>query len=166
LKHNQKAPWNIVFQGPTLDYIDYDTKDKTFSKVGAAAAAVAMQWACCSSSLVGFSSGAQCASYNLSFLPQVVPMAYQVMSVLMNYKRTVEDFGKCGQKTGNPYNFPFISGTVHGARCMCNFIRSMMHDVCCMLAFNRLCAYGIRPDGAEVRGPCQARGVQGRSVQA
>ena len=40
---------------------------------------------------------------------QVVPLAYQVMSVLMNYKRTVEDFGKCGTKAGNPYNFPFVS---------------------------------------------------------
>ena len=31
--YEDMAPWNIVFQGPTLDYIDYDTKDKTFSKV-------------------------------------------------------------------------------------------------------------------------------------
>ena len=44
--------------------------------------------------------------------PQPKGLAYQVMSVLMNYKRTVEDFGKCGQKTGNPYNFPFISDCV------------------------------------------------------
>jgi len=72
--YEDMAPWNIVFQGGTLDYIDYDTKDKTFSKV--------------------------------------VPLAYQVMSVLMNYKRTVEDFGKCGTKAGNPYNFPFVSDCV------------------------------------------------------
>ena len=32
--YEDMAPWNIVFQGQGLDYIDYDTKDKTFSKVG------------------------------------------------------------------------------------------------------------------------------------
>jgi hypothetical protein len=32
--YEDMAPWNIVFQGPTLDYIDYDTKDNTFDKVG------------------------------------------------------------------------------------------------------------------------------------
>jgi hypothetical protein len=41
-----------------------------------------------------------------------VPLAYQTMSVLMNYKRTVEDFGECGTKAGNPYNFPFLSDCV------------------------------------------------------
>ena len=75
--YEDMAPWNIVFQGPKLDYIDYDTKDTTFSKV--------------------------------------VPLAYQTMSVLMNYKRTVEDFGKCGTKAGNPYNFPFVSDCVRPA---------------------------------------------------
>ena len=35
--YEDMAPWNIVFQGRGLDYIDYDTKDKTFSKVGAPA---------------------------------------------------------------------------------------------------------------------------------
>ena len=29
---------------------------------------------------------------------KVIPKAYQVMTVLMNYKRTVEDFKKCGSK--------------------------------------------------------------------
>ena len=28
--YEDMAPWNIVFRGPKLDYIDYDTKDKTF----------------------------------------------------------------------------------------------------------------------------------------
>ena len=34
------------------------------------------------------------------------------MEVLFNYKRTVEDFKKCGNKAGNPYNFPFVSDCV------------------------------------------------------
>ena len=38
----------------------------------------------------------------------------QVMEVLFNYKRTVEDFKKCGGKGGNPYGFPFVSECVGG----------------------------------------------------
>jgi hypothetical protein len=68
------APWNIVARGPALDYIDFDTKDRTFD-------------------------GA-------------VAQAYQVMEVLFNYKRTLEDFKRCGGKAGNPYNFPFVSECV------------------------------------------------------
>jgi hypothetical protein len=72
--YEDMAPWNIVFVGPSLDYIDYDTRDKTFDAD--------------------------------------VKRTYQVLSVLMNYKRTVSDFSKCGTKTGNPYNFPFLSECV------------------------------------------------------
>ena len=61
--YEDMAPWNIVFQGKTLDYIDYDTRDKTFDAY--------------------------------------VKKAYQVLSVLMNYKRTVNDFDRCGPKAGN-----------------------------------------------------------------
>jgi hypothetical protein len=43
---------------------------------------------------------------------KVLPLAYQVMSVLFNYKRTVEDFGHCGQKASNAYGFPFVSDCV------------------------------------------------------
>jgi hypothetical protein len=68
------APWNIVFLGAALDYIDYDTRDKTYDAL--------------------------------------VPRAYEVMEVLFNYKRTVEDFKECGGKAGNPYNFPFVSECV------------------------------------------------------
>lgn len=50
------APWNIVFVGSGLDYIDYDTRDKTYDAL--------------------------------------VKKAYQTLSVLMNYKRTVSDFSK------------------------------------------------------------------------
>jgi hypothetical protein len=32
-----------------------------------------------------------------------IPKAYQIMSVLMNYKRTVEDFHKCGSKASTVY---------------------------------------------------------------
>jgi hypothetical protein len=50
------APWNIVFVGEGLDYIDYDTREKTYDAL--------------------------------------VKKAYQTLSVLMNYKRTVADFSK------------------------------------------------------------------------
>ena len=71
------APWNIVFEGAQLKYIDYDTRDKTFDGE--------------------------------------VVRTYQVLSALMNYKRTVSDFSKCGSKVGNPYNFPFLSECVKSA---------------------------------------------------
>ena len=70
------APWNIVFSGPALDYIDYDTRDHTYD--------------------------------------DAVPRAYEVMEVLFNYKRTVEDFRRCGGKGSNPYGFPFVSECVGG----------------------------------------------------
>ena len=73
--YEDMAPWNIVFQGSDLEYIDYDTKDKTFDKS--------------------------------------VRLVYQVLSVLYNYKRTVDDFEKCGRKGKNgPYNFPHVSECV------------------------------------------------------
>jgi hypothetical protein len=72
--YEDMAPWNIVFDGQSLDYIDYDTKEKTFD--------------------------------------EEVKRTYQILSVLMNYKRTVSDFSKCGSKVGNPYNFPFLSECV------------------------------------------------------
>lgn len=34
------------------------------------------------------------------------------MSVLMNYKRTVEDFHKCGSKASTVYNLPYVSECV------------------------------------------------------
>ena len=30
--YEDMAPWNIVFRGPNLEYIDYDTRGKTFDK--------------------------------------------------------------------------------------------------------------------------------------
>jgi hypothetical protein len=74
--YQDMAPWNIVFMGPKLDYIDYDTRDKTYDKL--------------------------------------VPHAYEIMEVLFNYKRTVEDFKKCAAKGSNPYGFPFVSDCVGG----------------------------------------------------
>jgi len=71
------APWNIVAVGGKLDYIDYDTRDRTYDKF--------------------------------------VIKAYEVMEVLFNYKRTLEDFKKCGAKGSNPYGFPFVSECVGGA---------------------------------------------------
>jgi hypothetical protein len=72
--YQDMAPWNIVFLGSQLDYIDYDTKDHTYDAF--------------------------------------VPKAYEVMEVLFNYKRTVEDFKQCNSKAGNPYNFPYVSECV------------------------------------------------------
>jgi hypothetical protein len=34
------------------------------------------------------------------------------MTVLMNYKRTVEDFKKCGSKAGTVYGLPYVSDCV------------------------------------------------------
>jgi len=72
--YQDMAPWNIVFTGPRLDYIDFDTKDRTYDAF--------------------------------------VPRAYEVMEVLFNYKRTLEDFKRCGGKSSNPYGFPFVSDCV------------------------------------------------------
>ncbi len=74
--YEDMAPWNIVLNGPTLAYIDYDTRERTFDKE--------------------------------------VSKAYQLLSILMNYKRTVEDFKRCGPKAGTVYNLPFISDCVGG----------------------------------------------------
>lgn len=41
-----------------------------------------------------------------------VSKAYQVMAVLMNYKRTVEDFKRCGRKASTLYGFSFVSDCV------------------------------------------------------
>jgi len=72
--YEDMAPWNIVMEGKTFNYIDYDTRDKTFDKF--------------------------------------IPYAYQILSVLMNYKRTVNDFDKCGGKASTPYGFGLISDCV------------------------------------------------------
>jgi hypothetical protein len=73
------APWNIVFRGPRLDYIDYDTREVTFDNV--------------------------------------IPQVYQVLSVLMNYKRTVQDFNRCSaQKARTPYGFSFVSDCVDNSQ--------------------------------------------------
>lgn len=44
-----------------------------------------------------------------------VPKAYQVMAVLMNYKRTIEDFQRCGRKASTVYGLPYVSDCVGGA---------------------------------------------------
>lgn len=46
---------------------------------------------------------------------KVVPMTYRILSVLFNYKRTVEDFQKCGQKAKTGYGFGLVSDCVAGA---------------------------------------------------
>eukprot|EP00629_Pelagomonadales_sp_RCC1024_P016931 CAMPEP_0119264760 /NCGR_PEP_ID=MMETSP1329-20130426/3764_1 /TAXON_ID=114041 /ORGANISM="Genus nov. species nov., Strain RCC1024" /LENGTH=1310 /DNA_ID=CAMNT_0007264551 /DNA_START=450 /DNA_END=4382 /DNA_ORIENTATION=+ len=41
-----------------------------------------------------------------------VEKVYRVLSVLMNYKRTITDFGKCGESARNPYGFGQVSSCV------------------------------------------------------
>ena len=41
-----------------------------------------------------------------------VPLTYKTLSVLFNYKRTVEDFRKCGPSGHNPYGFSHVSNCV------------------------------------------------------
>ena len=41
-----------------------------------------------------------------------VSKAYMIMTVLMNYKRTVEDFKRCGSKASTVYNLPYVSDCV------------------------------------------------------
>ncbi|XP_072169956.1 uncharacterized protein [Diadema setosum] len=72
--YGDMAPWNIVFSGGSLEYIDYDSKQLTFDKVA--------------------------------------PAAYQIMAMLMNYRRTVNDFGHCQFDGRNPYNIELISHCV------------------------------------------------------
>ncbi|XP_013403378.1 uncharacterized protein LOC106168754 [Lingula anatina] len=43
---------------------------------------------------------------------KMVPAAYQVMAMLMNYERTINDFGHCKQHGINQYNFPYVSHCV------------------------------------------------------
>ncbi|XP_005110315.2 uncharacterized protein LOC101864487 [Aplysia californica] len=72
--YEDMAPWNIVYRGGHLEYIDQDTKDKTFDKL--------------------------------------VPLAYQVMLVLVNYRRTVEDFRHCGDSASMLVDIPGIASCV------------------------------------------------------
>ena len=83
--YEDMAPWNIVFQGPRMAYIDYDTKDVTYDRV--------------------------------------VPLTYRVLSVLFNYKRTVEDFKRCGPSSHNSYGFPHINSCV-GGKVKTDFVRN------------------------------------------
>ncbi len=39
-------------------------------------------------------------------------MAYQILAILMNYERTVKDFGHCGSNGKNDYGFPYVSHCV------------------------------------------------------
>ena len=83
--YEDMAPWNIVFQGARMAYIDYDTKDVTYDSV--------------------------------------VPLTYRVLSVLFNYKRTVEDFKRCGPSSHNDYGFPHINSCVGSEKNKKDFLR-------------------------------------------
>ena len=45
---------------------------------------------------------------------KVIPSAFRVMEVLMNYKRTVQDFGKCSTKAKVLYGLPYVGDCVGG----------------------------------------------------
>lgn len=54
----------------------------------------------------------------------VIPKSYQIISVLMNYKRTVEDFKKCGGKAPTVYGLAFISDCVQSSTSVtCNNLK-------------------------------------------
>ncbi|CAI9725747.1 Hypothetical predicted protein [Octopus vulgaris] len=72
--YEDMAPWNIVFSAGHLEYIDYDTRNKTYT----------------------------------SF----VPLLYQLLALLMNYKRTVADFGQCKGNSRTQFGFGLISDCV------------------------------------------------------
>lgn len=59
---------------------------------------------------------------------KVVPQAYQVMTVLMNYKRTVEDFKRCGSKASTVYGLPYVSDCVgtYGDRLVLTYAASVI----------------------------------------
>ncbi|KAF4675810.1 hypothetical protein FOL47_007236 [Perkinsus chesapeaki] len=80
--YEDMAPWNIVAVGNRLDYIDYDSRGKTFTKA--------------------------------------VQQAYMALTILANYKRTIEDFGHCDRskaKVTAGYDFfPYIHECVGNSK--------------------------------------------------
>ncbi|GAB1608557.1 uncharacterized protein LOC115214405, partial [Argonauta hians] len=72
--YEDMAPWNIVFSAGHLQYIDYDTRNKTYT--------------------------------------DYVPILYQLLAVLMNYRRTVTDFGQCKGSSKTQFGFGLISDCV------------------------------------------------------
>jgi hypothetical protein len=63
-----------------------------------------------------------------------VPQAYQVMTVLMNYERSIKDFHKCGSKANTVYGLPYVSDCVGSAE--------TSKSKCPELAFSVPCADG------------------------
>ncbi|KAF4661469.1 hypothetical protein FOZ61_003162 [Perkinsus olseni] len=80
--YEDMAPWNIVAVANRLDYIDFDSRGKTFTKA--------------------------------------VQQAYMALTILANYKRTVEDFGHCDRKkakiTAGYDFFPYIHDCVGNSK--------------------------------------------------
>ena len=65
---------------------------------------------------------------------EAVPQAYQVMTVLMNYERSIKDFNKCGSKASTVYGLPYVSDCVGDS--------STKTKKCPELAFSVPCADG------------------------
>jgi len=98
--YEDMAPWNIVLNGRSLSYIDYDTRDITFDQ-DISKVSTAHTWC-------ALFKNNKWISFSFFFYAQT----YRLMSVLMNYKRTVEDFKKCSYKAGTVYNIAFISDCI------------------------------------------------------
>ncbi len=87
------------FSVQALDYIDYDTRDFTFNEDIPKAYRVSPYHN-------------NCVACTFTDSLYFVCIYCQVMSVLMNYKRTVEDFKRCGSKAPTVYGLPYVSDCV------------------------------------------------------
>jgi hypothetical protein len=102
--YEDMAPWNIFYEAGKLIYIDYDTRNLVFDE-----AVSALLSLCYDSRLLRH--GRSCYVATVS----QVKTAYQVIEVLMNYKRTVQDFKRCDGSAQTKYvPMPlFVSDSCH-----------------------------------------------------
>eukprot|EP00106_Octopus_bimaculoides_P015303 XP_014782745.1 PREDICTED: uncharacterized protein LOC106878138 [Octopus bimaculoides] len=94
--YEDMAPWNIVFSAGHLEYIDYDTRNKTYTSL--------------------------------------VPLLYQLLALLMNYKRTVTDFGQCKGNSKTQFGFGLISDCVasnFSGPCLPQLIETFDYEYSC-----------------------------------
>ena len=89
--YEDMAPWNIFFEAGKLIYIDYDTRNLHFDE------AVPMAYQVIPTpqlQLYRLNRAALSRSVDRLHLCGCVDLT-QVIEVLMNYKRTVQDFQRC-----------------------------------------------------------------------
>ena len=97
--YEDMAPWNIFFEAGKLIYIDYDTRNLHFDE------AVPMAYQVSSTALLApnrfgvlimdCSSQVECLGFVATAESRMFVLCGQVIEVLMNYKRTVQDFQRC-----------------------------------------------------------------------